>query len=69
MHRLPAIILILIMVTPQPAFAQVAVADSGDTAWIMLCALLVLLAALPGLALRHAGLAPMRSALTKGVQG
>ena len=69
MHRLPAITLFLIMVTPQPAFAQVAVADSGDTAWMMLCALLVLLAALPGLALRHAGLAPMRSALTTGVQG
>src|SRR3546814_501514 len=69
MHRLLAILLLLLSATPQPAMAQVAVADSGDTAWMMLCGLLVLLAALPGLALRHAGLVHVRSALSIGVQG
>ena len=53
------------LLAPQPAHAQViAVADSGDTAWMMLCAMLVLLAALPGLALRLAGLSSVRSALS-----
>jgi len=51
------------LLTPQAAFAQVAAADSGDTAWMMLCAMLVLLAALPGLALRLAGASSVRSAL------
>src|SRR3546814_4767390 len=69
MHRLLAILLPLLSATPQPAMAQVAVADSGDTAWMMLCGLLVLLAALPGLALRHAGLVHVRTALSIGVQG
>ncbi|MDO7835383.1 ammonium transporter [Sphingobium sp. HBC34] len=54
---------------PRPALAQVAVADSGDTGWMILCALLVLLAALPGLMLRHAGLVNVRSALSVMAQG
>lgn len=54
---------------PQPALAQVAVADSGDTGWMILCALLVLLAALPGLMLRHAGLVNVRNALSVMTQG
>lgn len=54
---------------PQAAQAQVAVADSGDTGWMMLCALLVLLAAIPGLALRHAGLVNARNALSAATQG
>ncbi|MFC3441045.1 ammonium transporter [Sphingobium rhizovicinum] len=54
---------------PQPALAQVAAADSGDTGWTILCALLVLLAALPGLMLRHAGGVNVRSALAVIAQG
>ncbi|MGC4252886.1 MAG: ammonium transporter, partial [Sphingobium sp.] len=51
------------LLAPQAAFAQEMAADSGDTAWMMLCAMLVLLAALPGLALRIAGVSSVRSAL------
>ncbi|WP_420145124.1 ammonium transporter [Sphingobium sp.] len=54
---------------PQPALAQVAVADSGDTGWMILCALLILLAALPGLMLRHAGRVNVRNALSVSAQG
>lgn len=54
---------------PQQAAAQTAVADSGDTAWMILCAVLVLLAALPGLALRQAGAVNVRSALSVVTQG
>lgn len=61
--------LIAALALPQPAFAQVAVADSGDTGWMILCALLVLLAALPGLMLRHAGLVNVRNALSVMTQG
>lgn len=63
------LLLFLFAAAPQPANAQVAVADSGDTGWMMVCALLVLLAALPGLALRHAGLVNVRSALAVAAQG
>ncbi|HKY82867.1 MAG TPA: ammonium transporter [Sphingobium sp.] len=63
------LLLFLFAAAPQPAGAQVAVADSGDTGWMMVCALLVLLAALPGLALRHAGMVNVRSALAVVVQG
>lgn len=49
--------------------AQVtAAADSGDTAWMILCAVLVMLAALPGLALRHAAMVNVRSALSAMAQ-
>ncbi|WP_242124562.1 ammonium transporter [Sphingobium sp. Sx8-8] len=68
MKRFPALALLAAAI-PQPALAQVAVADSGDTAWVMLCSLLVLLAALPGLALRHAGLVHVRGALSIVMQG
>jgi Amt family ammonium transporter len=54
---------------PQPALAQVAVADSGDTGWMILCALFLLLAALPGLMLRHAGQVNVRNALSVSSQG
>lgn len=65
-----ALLLFLFMASPQTAEAQgaVAVADSGDTAWMILCALLVLLAGLPGLLLRHAGLVNVRSALSASTQ-
>ncbi|HEX7876526.1 MAG TPA: ammonium transporter [Sphingobium sp.] len=63
------LLLLLFVAAPQPASAQVAVADSGDTGWMMVCALLVLLAALPGLALRHAGMVNVRSALAVVTQG
>lgn len=52
------------MLIPKPAFAQVAVADSGDTAWMMVCAMLLLLAALPGLVLRLAGSSSAHDALS-----
>lgn len=69
MRRLLALPLLSAWLLPQPALAQVAVADSGDTAWMILCAVLVLLAALPGLALRHAGLVHVRGSLSVAVQG
>ncbi|KEQ52232.1 ammonium transporter [Sphingobium chlorophenolicum] len=69
MHRLLAFLLLPALMAPQTATAQVAVADSGDTAWMILCGVLVLLAALPGLILRHAGLVRARSALSVGMQG
>jgi Amt family ammonium transporter len=64
-----ALPLFVALVLPQPAWAQIAVADSGDTGWMILCALLVLLAALPGLALRHAGQVNVRNALSASAQG
>ncbi|WP_022682200.1 ammonium transporter [Sphingobium bisphenolivorans] len=69
--RLPPALLLVAAGTflPQPALAQVAVADSGDTGWLMLCSLLVMLGALPGLLLRHAGLTKARSALSIMTQG
>ena len=65
-----ALLIFLFMASPQTAEAQgaVAVADSGDTAWMILCALLILLAGLPGLLLRHAGLVNVRSALSASTQ-
>ncbi|MGE4323050.1 MAG: ammonium transporter [Sphingobium sp.] len=54
---------------PRQAHAQVAVADSGDTAWMILCAVLVLVAALPGLILRRAGQTDVRGALSVMGQG
>jgi len=64
-----ALPLLAALALPQPAWAQVAVADSGDTGWMILCALLLLLAALPGLMLRHAGQVNVRNALSVSVQG
>lgn len=57
------------MLAPQQAAAQVVAADSGDTGWMIMCALLVLFAALPGLALRHAGLVNVRNSLSVVTQG
>ncbi|MBB3983306.1 Amt family ammonium transporter [Sphingobium fontiphilum] len=54
---------------PQTAHAQSVGVDSGDTAWMILCALIVLIAALPGLALRRAGLANARNGLSAAAQG
>lgn len=62
------LLLFLFAAAPQTAHAQVAVADSGDTGWMMLCALLILFAALPGLMLRHAGLVSARNALAAPAQ-
>tara|TARA_R110000868_G_scaffold14689_37_gene68230 strand:- start:12150 stop:13418 length:1269 start_codon:yes stop_codon:yes gene_type:complete len=61
--------LIAALAAPQAAYAQIAVADSGDTGWMMVCALLILLAALPGLMLRHAGQVNVRNALSIMAQG
>lgn len=69
MRALLALSFLSALLSPQAAMAQVAVADSGDTAWMILCGVLVLLAALPGLALRHAGLVHARSGLSVIVQG
>lgn len=66
---LPFTFLTAAMLVPQQAAAQVAAADSGDTGWMIFCALLVLIAALPGLALRHAGLINVRNSLSVTVQG
>ncbi|MEJ7927920.1 ammonium transporter [Sphingobium sp. AN641] len=59
----------LFLVVPQGAQAQVAVADSGDTGWMLACTMLVLVAAIPGLMFRHAGLVGVRNALSVMAQG
>ncbi|WP_176591361.1 ammonium transporter [Sphingobium sp. EM0848] len=64
-----ALPLLFALLLPQQAMAQVAVADSGDTAWMILCGMLVLMAAMPGLMLRHAGLVRARNSLSVIVQG
>jgi Amt family ammonium transporter len=69
MRALTILPLLAALALPQPALAQVAVADSGDTGWMILCALLLLLAALPGLMLRHAGQVNVRNALSVSSQG
>ncbi len=70
MRSLPALMLTIVaLLLPQAAMAQVAVADSGDTAWMMVCALFVLIAAIPGLALRHAGQVNVRNTLSVMAQG
>lgn len=65
-----ALLLFLFMASPQTAEAQVAVAvaDSGDTAWLIFCAVLILLAGIPGLLLRHAGLVNVRGVLSTSMQ-
>lgn len=42
--------------------------DSGDTAWVMIAAIMVLLMALPGLALIYSGAVRTRNALTMALQ-
>jgi Amt family ammonium transporter len=53
---------LIALIWSAPAIAQVQVADSGDTAWMLISTALVLLAAIPGLALRFAGAVPARDA-------
>ena len=69
MRHLPALLLLLMIALPQPAFAQVVAADSGDTGWSLVCSILLLAAALPGLMLRHAGQVNVRNALSVMAQG
>lgn len=47
-----------------PGLAAAAVPDKGDTAWMMLSTLLVILMALPGLALFYGGMVRSRNALS-----
>jgi Amt family ammonium transporter len=68
MRLSPALPLLAALALPQPAHAQVAAADSGDTGWMILCALLLMLAAVPGLMLRFAGQVNVRSALSAAAQ-
>lgn len=63
-----ALLAFLFIAQPRTAFAQVAAADSGDTGWMILCALLLMFAALPGLMLRHAGQVNVRNALSVAAQ-
>jgi len=58
-------------VMPAPAMAQdgrIDLANSGDTAWIMACAALVLLLFLPGIALYNSGRADARNGLSILIQ-
>jgi Amt family ammonium transporter len=62
---------ILLVLSPALAAAQdgrIDVADSGDTAWILTCSALVLLIAMPGLALFYGGLARARNVLSVMLQ-
>ena len=70
MRLAPALLFLAALAIPRPAMAQVtAAADSGDTGWMILCALLLMVAALPGSMLRHAGSVNVRSALSVLAQG
>jgi ammonium transporter, Amt family len=69
MRHLLALPFFVLIALPQPALAQIAAADSGDTGWSMLCSILLLAAALPGLMLRHAGQVNVRNALSVMAQG
>ena len=52
-----------LLVLPVPALAAPANANPGDTAWMIVATLLVLLMTLPGLALFYGGLVRGKSAL------
>jgi len=57
--------------TPTAAFAQegqIDVADTGDTAWVLVSSLLVLMMALPGLALFYGGLVRAKNVLSVFLQ-
>ena len=62
MRRLPTALTLILLLFSDPASAQVQIADSGDTAWMLICTALVLLAAIAGAALRFAGAVPARNA-------
>lgn len=68
-HILVLAAAILSLALPQTAQAQVAISDSGDTGWMLACTLLILVAAIPGLMLRHAGLVGVHNALSVMAQG
>lgn len=62
---------VLLAFSPALAVAQdgrIDVADSGDTAWILTCSALMLLIAMPGLALFYGGLARSRNVLSVMLQ-
>ncbi len=52
------------LIAATPALAQDAVADTGDTAWVLTASALVLMMTLPGLALFYAGLVRARNVLS-----
>lgn len=56
MSKLFSITAALACLMAAPAFAQEAVLNSGDTSWIMISSILVLMMSLPGLALFYGGL-------------
>ena len=49
---------------PEAAAAPAAVPNKGDTAWIMVCAALVILMSIPGLALFYGGLVRTKNMLS-----
>jgi len=69
MHRITASIIAGAAVAmPTAAYAQSASADSGDTAWILTSAALVLMMTLPGLGLFYGGLVRSKNFLSVLVQ-
>ncbi len=61
MHRLAAVTLLAM---PFPAFAEAAVLEGADTAWILASTALVLFMTLPGLALFYGGLVRAKNVLS-----
>lgn len=57
-----------LMFSSTPALAQDAVLDSGDTAWMLVSALLVLMMTVPGLALFYGGLVKRDNVLSTLIQ-
>ncbi|MAJ60444.1 MAG: hypothetical protein CL936_10010, partial [Deltaproteobacteria bacterium] len=54
----------LVLTVPNVALAQEDAIDSGDTAWMLVSSLLVLLMTLPGLALFYGGLVRVKNILS-----
>ncbi len=62
--RISAFILSVVALSASPAYAQDAVINSGDTAWILTATALVLFMSLPGLALFYGGLVRAKNYLS-----
>ena len=59
-----ALVALFAVAMPHTAFANTAAIDSGDTAWILTAAALVLMMTLPGLALFYAGLVQAKNVVS-----
>ena len=59
---------ILALLTPLPVLAAPPVLNTGDTAWMIVATLLVLMMTIPGLALFYAGMVRSKNVLSVLIQ-